>query len=274
MLAFAMHFTSASLPIALLGVLLAPFADAQDAVLLTPTAHTVRQGETLRLNIEERTPAAALAAPWPAELSWFFVRLAGTQENRTAEVPPRERPQELTPALPGVAMIGVDLPPRESKWTPDEFASFARVTGCDDAPPATDAKVLILASATTLVRVNDAAGVTADDTTATTKSGQKVEIRPLMDPTTLAAGSDLPVRVYVQGEAVRDAIVLATHTPSGATVRARADTKGIAHLRIDQPGAWRIELRSLRAPTKDADRWTIASASLSFESPAKQEAAK
>lgn len=244
---------------------------APAGVVLKPSSFSAAPGDAIRVGLAE-TGAANAAPAWPAEPAWFFVRLTGSQENRgPADAPAPDGAGTVRVPLPaaGVAMIGLDFTPRTEVWTPAAVTRFAAATGRPDACPSKDAKVEILVSATTLVHIRPAPGApTPIDTTATSKSGQQVEIRPLMDPTAVPPGADLAVRIYMQGEAAPGVEVRATHVATGTVQRLRADAKAIALIRVTAAGEWRLEADVLR-PLTDADaQWRAGSASLTFTTPA------
>ncbi|CAG0951932.1 hypothetical protein PHYC_00245 [Phycisphaerales bacterium] len=239
----------------------------QDAVVLRPSTYSTTQGG------EVRVAASAPAGPqtdWPADIEWFFVRLAGTQENRgpgDGPAPARGQPHRLSLGLPGAAMIGLDLKAATQIWPPAALSTFAARAGTEDPCAKSDARVQLLRSATTLVRVSDADGKPAADSTPTSKSGQQVEIRPLMDPTSMLPGGDLPVRLYMKGTAAGGGVISATHLESNTTQQATADSGGIALLHIERPGEYRLELRVLRPLAESDAAWQAGIATLTFEVP-------
>lgn len=232
--------------------------------VLRVSDYSIAMGDTAVLSIETRPTRGAKSLAWPESPAWFFVRLAGTQHNRSAEdETPRGTPPALAPDSPGVAMVGVDLSESEELWSAAELLPFA------DSPPPS-ARVRVLRSLTALVRVLREDGAAVQDHTATSKSGQQAEIRPLMDPTTIPPGGDLPVRVYTLGAGAGGARLVASHLESGERLEFAADSKGIASFTITQPGVWAIESICVEPPREPAGDWTAAIATLSFEVPAEE----
>ena len=92
-----------------------------------------------------------------------------------------------------------------------------------------------------------------------------VEIRALMDPTAVMLPSDIAVRVYVRGDGAPGVTVIATHEPSGASRSSAADARGIANVRLDRPGAWRVEFHSLEPAEDDDADWVLHSGTLTFD---------
>jgi uncharacterized GH25 family protein len=80
----------------------------------------------------------------------------------------------------------------------------------------------------------------------TSKTGQKVEVLPLVDPTRVAPGDDLPVRVYYEGIKVAKARVTASVVPTagGDPINLEAahptDEHGTTRFRVSQGGTWTI----------------------------------
>ena len=245
---------------------LAGAALAQPALFLEPGSHSVRVGEPVVLGALERREGKVEGVAWPLA-RWFFVRIAGTQQNRNGdEAPQADGAQKVSVDAPGpgVAMIGLDLPARAEEWSAERIAEFRGLAGRGAIEkPAT---VTRLVSATTLVRVTDAQGDTGGDGTATTKAGQKVEIRALMDPTAVKPGFDLAVRAYVEGDGVANAKVIATHVESGAVQTVVCDQKGIGHFTVERAGVWRLEFHEWRE-AKGETPCIAASASLTLETP-------
>lgn len=130
-------------------------------------------------------------------------------------------------------------------------------------------RVLRVQSACALVR----AGSAATDV-AVSKSGLATEIRALMDPTALLLPSDMAVRVYADGSAVAGATVIATHAASGEERRTTADDKGIAPVRLDRTGVWRVEFHHA-APSRDGGAdWVVYTCVLTFEATRAEEGAR
>ncbi len=257
-----------------LGLWLAGSAWAQPAAFLVPESHSVRVGAPVSLRAMERRDGKVEGVDWPREYRWFYVRIAGTQQNRDAENGPKaaaEQPQLVSVSAPGpgVAMIGLDYTSRIEEWSGAQIAEFRGHAGRAAVEAEAPARVKRLVSATTLVRVTDENGSTGGDGTATTKAGQKVEIRMLMDPTVIEPGFDLAVRVYVEGDGVANARVIATHVESGAVQTVVCDKKGIGHFKVERAGAWRVEFHEFRELKEGEAAWVAASASTTFETPAK-----
>lgn len=132
---------------------------------------------------------------------------------------------------PGPAIILLSAGPanargRSDSWQQTPYCSKAvlRVQPEADSPPAPP---------------NQAVGGT------TAKSGQKIEILPLVDPTSLRPGDWLPLRLYFEGAKVEAAQVQAFRSDAAGQREAAApiktsDAVGTTSLRIDRDGPWLI----------------------------------
>ncbi len=265
------------------GLVVSSSARAQEALYLVPRAWSATVGENLSLSTLVRAPDAErpTPAPWPERIAWFFVRVAGTQENRDAVEPaPDEAGARAAVVWPaahaGVTLVGLDAAEEIVTIASESLSRVAGAAG--DATlaerfarsTAPEARVLLCRSAKTLITVRDGAGAVAREAQpATSKSGQRVEIRPLFDPTLARVGSDVAVRVYAGVEEARGARVRATCEATGRTQEFTTDAKGIGLFHVEQAGAWRVEFTRVRAPIgEEAGEWVFESATLTFEAPA------
>lgn len=242
-------------------------ANAQTVRTMEPSAGTAAVGETVRLRLSDSRTGAV---PWTeAPVEHFFARTSWTQHNRDEVQAAGEGPEALWPAdRPGVLMLGCDLEPREERVTAQAFAAFAervlpasRARALQTAEAAGEVLLRRAESSKALVRVigqgaADAASI------ATSKSGQRVEIRPLMDPTAIEPGSDLAVRVYAQIPGPDDGVVIATNTTTGQVLRAPTNDTSLAVVPIAAPGRWVLEFHAI---SPDGGGWLVHSATLSFD---------
>lgn len=256
-------------PLVILSLLLSGAPALAQHLVVLPSAFDVTLGADVALHAETTGDNASSPSPWPVEIAWLFVRSGGTQENRGPQDAPRplEGRVRVTPAAPGVALIGLDLPARTASAQPERVLLAARAAGRSDVCPDKPILVRWVTSAATLVRVRDPSGLVPTDGTGTSKAGLLAEIRPLMDAALTPAGSVLPVRAYLLGDAAPGAVILATHSPSGETQRVTADAKGIADVQITRPGTWIIRSTMLRASAEGEAAMSVGEASLTFDAP-------
>lgn len=233
---------------------------------LIPNSRAVAVGS--RVQIEWRTDFTDMSRrqPFPTgEVSWLFLRIAGTQSNwdaATAKAPSQvELPVPL--AEVGVALIGLDLRPREGWASGPRWASRLRKLGIEFS---TEDKVWVREhrSAAVLVRSLGSDPDPEASQAATAKTGLDAEIRCLMDPTTLVPGSDLAFRVFDNGAAIPRAAVTATSEQTGRSQTVRCDDTGIGHVRIDAGGMWRLEFQHADELPGRAG-WKLIVGSLNFE---------
>lgn len=253
-------------------------AASQTVTYLAPEKHTAAVADRVAVYVTIGDGSTVQQAAWPDEkIDWLFVRAAGTQTNRQDVGPaePNGRFINVPMTRPGVTLIGIDIKPTVEHVRGQQLKEFLRRTTSprprEDRVPAIadDARVRVrrIESAKTLVRVLAPDGKPRSHSAiAQSKTGQAVEIRPLADPTMVAVGSDLPLRVYTQGGSPPGLRVLATCVTTDQTQEAVTDPSGTCHFRITDTGMWRIEFHHAEPLRSDphAD-WAICSATLTFE---------
>lgn len=271
---------AAAAAVAILIALGAP-AGAQTAYFLEPSTFTSRVGEEVRFGLVAGGPAPdAIAVPtrWPAAIKWLFIRSGGAQDNRYEITPVGDGAESrvaLTMPAAGCAMIGVDFQPEVVVLTGEQFAGvLAARTGVtpDEALPSrAQVRVRHVRSAKALVRVahvGDAPEAFVDAATAVSKSGQAVEIRPFNDPTRIAPGGDLPMRMYIGGDAFGKPRVRGTHAASGAS--SEPVPASTPSLPVTAAGPWRVEFHHAAPLTNDPDAdWAFYTSTLIFSAPEK-----
>jgi hypothetical protein len=239
---------------------------------LRPAAYTLPAGNPVELSI--LGPAGA-PEPWNAvDTDWVYVRIAASQRNMDA--PPLAPDGRLMLPLdrPGIAIIGADLAPRTDTLPLADLNAFITQRGRLNGPLPERGPVRIrrVESAKAVVRSGDP-GREAGWTEATGKSGQKVELRPIMDPAVAPPGSDIAIRAYILGAGAAGARLIATHIPTGQVQDIACDAAGYGNLRITAPGEWRVEMHELRAGDEHG-LLILYSATLTFESPPAEPGAK
>lgn len=184
--------------------------------------------ESLRL---ERLQGATYRLSLPAELgeSWreinvgrLQVRTAGGQSALDDARLPASGHLNLALAEAGCSLLQADLGPATTAGRSDSWQRVTRCTKIVHCPAGADRAT------------RRRAGVLL-----TAKTGSRVEIRPLFNPLTLVPGSDLPVRLYFEGESVRGGVI-SGRGPDGVEVESTADGVGIATLTIPRTGGWTL----------------------------------
>lgn len=241
---------------------------------LTPSKYVASLGEKVFVHFDRGSAVAAQPVAWPAaQVEWLLIRGGGDQENRHQV--PADGPDGAQVSVriehPGVTLIGADLSPTVFELPRQELREFVRQYAAGapaDLRLPEDrqcVRVRQIASAKTFVRVTDGSTVFGSSPIATGKSGQVVEIRPLFDPTNVQVGSDLPLRLYIDGDKAVGVRVQATHVSSGRTASFLSDAQGTGWFRVVATGVWRVEFHQVRAPTETNDEWTVYSGTLTFE---------
>lgn len=259
--------------LAAIAILLPALAHAQTAApkpfFLHPSTFDAAPGAAITLRADNLDGAKALEAPWPGTIRWLFVRSPGFQENRSQSDAPRPAPGEgfvsITLEHAGVTLVGLDLPSRTVDWPVERLPLPAGAgAGATEVPASGTVPVRLVESAKAILRV----GLDAADSVATSKAGQAVEIRPIMDPASTPVGSDILLRAYINGDAVKNATITATNTGAAQTQEIKLSPTGAGFFRVSAPGLWRLELTQARALEGDADAaWTVYSATLTFQTP-------
>lgn len=251
-----------------------------DRVAIQTDAPTARAGQPVDLRIVN---IDAAAAPQASEASWealrptrLFARNEGSQENRDAVTPVAGSASltRVTLSESGAALIGVEFAPRIEvvavdvlRQATNQRLAESQRKALDAATPAGNVRVRLVQSAATLARVvGDSSGRPRASPTAVSKSGLRVEIRPLMDPSLIEAGTDLAIRLYVDGDKRADATVVAVHVASGARQVITPNSTAIANISIAQAGRWRLEMSAFDRGQAGGDAdWTLFSSTLTFD---------
>lgn len=96
--------------------------------------------------------------------------------------------------------------------------------------------------------------------------GTRLELVPLVDPYTLAAGGTLPVRVLFEDRPLAGALVAGfTRAPPERVQRARTGRDGIAAVRLDRAGLWLLNVVWILPAGEAGYDWQSFWASLTFE---------
>lgn len=279
----------ASCAIALLtlsAVLSAPgFAQPAAAPTSAPRPHFLRPSSpdavecaVVSFEVDTLDRSMVTEATWPEGIDRIFVRSPGFQVNLSSEQAPRpvigQRSMAITLEHPGVTLIGIDLARSDLDWPVE---SFRVLTGAgatpESIPDAGTVRARLIECANSIVRVGSGPGST--ESVGTSKAGQVVEIRPLMDPAVAPVGSDVPLKAYIRGDAVKDAVVTATNASTGEVQDVHLARSGTGFFHVASPGLWRLEFRkAVRTEKENQPPWTVYSATLTFATPTPAAAAR
>ena len=198
------------------------------------------------------------------------LRLAGAQQP-FARLDGSEHALKLTAPLerPGVATVWVELRPRTIELTADQVAHYVEEVG---APP----EVLARWQATpeprrwreayrkhakTFVRVGEPAG----DRTWAESVGSPVELVPEQDPTALAAGGELTVRLLRDSAAAAGANVALVRAGEEQAVVRATDAEGRVTFSLPRAGWYLLKSTYLRPAAGGDLDWEAVFATLTFE---------
>lgn len=242
-----------------------------DAVWLRP--EVVQSGKSMRVYVESGLALRARATK-PGDFSpeWLFVRTEATQWNLEAPEATLDAGGSIGSPLASdtVHRVGVDLRVEQATVDSIDFESANRRLSATWIGPASASRIragdrIVVRHARSASAILRLPGTGAPSPVATAKTGQAAEIRPLMDPTALDPGSDLPFRLYAGGSPVAGARVLGT-PPSGEPVLSnRTDSAGIGSIRVSRSGRWRLEFHVARLDKAPGNDVTLFSGTLVFE---------
>ncbi len=256
---------------------------AQSISFLQPDRYQLADEGEVAVHVSSRTAEALRAVAWPArDLDWFYFRTAGTQENIDAAnaLKPGEEFVRLALHEPDAALIGIDRKPWIEQVSGADLRKFLELDVAPGAMPADwrersakeTLRVRHVECAKLFVRMTKTTGEGKDawkgSATAPSKVGQRSEIRPLTDPTTIALGSDLPLRIAWADSASPDVMIVARQ-PAAGTRLATLAKHGAGWFTVNASGEWLVEVHRAKALTGDptAD-WELESATISFVAPA------
>lgn len=189
---------------------------AADSVL-QPAALSVPAGQPLELTL--RLPNGE---SWSAvNVGRFIVREQGVQRSIEPPIAATRDTMSLAFDKAGYALVALDVGPSSEK---DQRDSWRRTTHCT--------KLFVRITGEGEKSAGQNPGLTA-------KVGSRIELLPLMDPTQLAPGADLPVRAYFDGDKAVGGEVTAL-APDGTSSAATTDSVGATHFKIDRAGRWTI----------------------------------
>lgn len=236
-------------------------ASAAD-IWLQPERFAATPGATLALELTSADgfngPDTALN---PERVATVRSRLAGEAVALAAPVA-GEKALRFSATLPrpGVAVLGVELKPRERELEAEKIERYFRELHADDALRAVWAAVPEprrwrehqVNTAKSFVRVGEPA---ADDRAWAEPLGFRLELVPERDPTALRAGDELPVRVLRGGAPLAGftlTFVSAGETREHVTV---TDDDGRARAALEVPGAWLVRGVELRRAVARELEW-------------------
>jgi hypothetical protein len=257
-------------------------APAQTTTFLIPDRYElVGEGE-VAVHAANRTADGLRTIAWPGrDLDWLYSRPAGTQTNIPGDTSARSGEELVRIALgqPDAALVGFDRRPWIEQVPAADFRKFLEGDVAASALPADwtsrikgeTVRVRRVESAKLVVRMTRGAAGKEEargSATAPSKVGQRTEIRPLVDPTVMAVGSDLPLRISWADPSSVDTTIVARQPATGTRIAALS-RKGAGWFTVDAPGEWLVEVHRAKPLSGDsAADWELETATLSFVVPA------
>jgi hypothetical protein len=240
-----------TLSLVLLGIAAALPVLAHDTWLL-PARASVPPGTEVALDLTSSMAFPALDYAIKADrVGRALCRLAGkTTPIATRKTGPHSLQLRAKLAAPGVATLAVVLAPKSIDLKPAEVAEYLDEIGASAAIREAWAGMkepkrwheVYTKHAKTFVRV----GEPASDRSWAEPLGLGLEIVPEKDPTTLAAGDELPVRILRKGTPLPGFPVGLVHQGDAKGGLKTTDAEGRVVFRLDRPGRWLLRGTDLR----------------------------
>jgi hypothetical protein len=252
-------------------------AAAQSLARFVPAAPTRSKPAALELRFVRERSGHVEPQVWPmSELGWLFVREEGTQRNydTLAPAPEDARILRVERGAKGVALVGWDVRPELERTSAVTLRGFLADRGgsrvstetLEKMPAEQELSLRRLESLTLLAREVEAGAAPEPSAVATSKSGQRMELRALFDPTFVTAGSECAFRLSLPEGGEAGLWVRAVHLASGTVLPVDVLPERSLRCKLDRAGPWMIEAHRLRelAPGSGAEL-ELASTTLVFD---------
>jgi uncharacterized GH25 family protein len=196
----------------------------------------------------------------PARIARGAVRLAGGESPITPQRKSGHALElEAVLARPGVATLWLELHPRTIELDDAQVAEYLAEIGAEDSvrqrwqamPAPRKWRELYAKHAKTFVRVGGA----GDDRSWAVPAGMGLELVPEQDPTTLASGDTLSVRLLRDGApAAGLAVGLVRQGETDGALK-KTDAEGRAAFRLQGEGWWLLRVTDLRPSARLDTEW-------------------
>jgi len=172
-------------------------------------------------------------------------------------------------AAPGLLVVGYRSNPSLVQLTPEKFNQYLAEEGLDAVAALRarrgqtgGARDLFSRCAKSLVAFDVPTNGQGDRSL-----GFTLELVAERNPTTMAAGEDLPVRLTYENQPLAGALVVAINRANPKEkLSARSDKDGRVHLRLPRTGMWLVKaVHMIEAPPTAGADWVSYWASLTFE---------
>jgi len=186
---------------------------------------------------------------------------------------------DLQSGPPGTYVVGVSTAPRMIELTAEEFNDYLEHDGVLDVLEARRREGTVDRAATERYSKHVKTILNVGERTTDSyghRLGYPIEIVPLANPGTLAAGRTLEILVLASGEPVAGQLVYAsyegfhTHDETGShreAAKLRTDDTGVARVELTRPGRWYVRLIRMLPVDDEGVDYESNWATLTFEVP-------
>ena len=259
----------------LLGAMVAPITCAHEFWMLPKSFAVASGGATaLTLAVGENAQGDPVAFSAALVVSLRHYSLGQSLDLR-GRVPADRALAELPVVLPraGTHLIALDTNPSQIVLPADKFHAYLHDEGLDFVIKKREAAGTATSPGRERYRRNlktllQAGGVS--DATYSVRTGQRLEIVPLANPSDPSGAEGLGLQILFDGKPLANALVKAWQKRGGQTliIRTRTDTQGNAAVTFPWPGAWMLSVVHMVAVTDSEDHdWDSYWANLTFALP-------
>jgi uncharacterized GH25 family protein len=245
---------------------------AHDTWLLPDRFH-VASGATIVLDLTSGMQFPEAESPvTPDRLAATGMRLAGKTAALEPQTPTASAQRLAAKApVPGTAVLWAVSKPRTLSLDPEQVREYLEEIG---APASVEARwrkqQRWRESYAKLAKTYVAVGSAADDRSWQEPAGLRLEIVPLQDPTRLEQGSEIGVRVLLDGKPLPGLSLTAAPPNHEKAVMTHTDADGRAAFLLDRAGPWLLRCTLIKESTAPDTDWESLFATLSISVRPKQ----
>jgi len=234
---------------------------------MVPSSFAVPPGGKASLTLASgedfRGPKVTFSAPVVAALRHHSL---GTVTDLLPRIPANGELREFPLVLPraGTHVIAFDTHPSSITLPAEKFQAYLRDEGLDaiaqkreaSGTAATPGRERFRRNTKTLIQVGD-----QPDAAYQLRTGQRLEIVPLVNPFSRRAGDEVGFLVLFDGKPLPKALVQAWHKQGVQTsiIKTKTDPQGRARVMLPLPGAWMVSVVHMvpaeNAPDHDWDSY-------------------
>jgi uncharacterized GH25 family protein len=244
---------------AIVGFLSAGRLDAHDTWIL-PSRSGVNPGQAVSFNLTSgMTFPANEVGVKPDRLARASARLGEKVSDLAREVSGKKALKlKARFSGPGIAAVWIESKPRALELKPAEVKEYLEEIGAWDSVGRkweSEGKGRWRESYTKHAKTYVRVGRPDPDDSWSRPVGMELELVPESDPTRIAVGGEVRVRLLKNGQSVPDVAVglVAANAKSG--ILSRTDSEGLARLRFDRGGWWLVRATVLEPSSKPDLDW-------------------